>query len=232
MVRATLWYTMVMPPMTSSCIAAVRADGKAVSPCLFKSSPSGDPAWKRKNQAVCAALPAHLASLVRACPLGSKKVAQLPPFHTTLVAPDTEDSTSTTLVVDELWSCVLKTAGKVSVWIAQCRKTQQVVAYAVGDRSKKTCQQLWEAIASTYRQGHCFTDFWVAYKAVIPEKQHTAVGKETGETAHVERWNNTALAAPGALCPHDAVVSRVVGHARILFAPLSSSLQPRTGHTA
>jgi len=150
-------------PMASSCIAAVRADGKAVSPCLSKSSPSGDPAWKHKNQAVCAALPEHLASLVRTCPLGSKKVAQLPPFHTTLVAPDTEDSTSTTLVVDELWSCVLKTAGKVSVWIALCRKTQQVVAYAVGDRSKKTCQQLWEAIASTYRQGHCFTGFWAAY---------------------------------------------------------------------
>jgi insertion element IS1 protein InsB len=29
------------------------------------------------------------------------------------------------------------------------------------------------------------------YSAVIPEEQHTAVGKETGETAHVERWNNT-----------------------------------------
>jgi insertion element IS1 protein InsB len=26
---------------------------------------------------------------------------------------------------------------------------------------------------------------------VIPEDQHTAVGKETGATAHVERWNNT-----------------------------------------
>ena len=26
---------------------------------------------------------------------------------------------------------------------------------------------------------------------MIPEEQHTAVGKETGETAHVDRWNNT-----------------------------------------
>jgi IS1 family transposase len=26
---------------------------------------------------------------------------------------------------------------------------------------------------------------------VIPAEQHTAVGKETGLTAHVERWNNT-----------------------------------------
>ena len=77
------------------------------------------------------------------------------------------------------------------MWIALCRTTRQVVAYAVGDRSKKTCQRLWEAIPDSYRTGHGFTDFWAAYQAVIPEKQHTAVGKETGETAHVERWNNT-----------------------------------------
>ena len=50
---------------------------------------------------------------------------------------------------------------------------------------------LWEAIPEAYRAGHCSTDFWAAYQAVIPEEQHTAVGKETGETAHVERWNNT-----------------------------------------
>src|SRR5436190_24082238 len=46
-------------------------------------------------------------------------------------------------------------------------------------------------IPSGYREGHCFTDFWAAYAAVIPEAQHSAVGKETGETAHVERWNKT-----------------------------------------
>jgi insertion element IS1 protein InsB len=120
-----------------------------------------------------------------------KKVAQLPPLHTTLVAPDPEDPTSTTLELDELWSFVLKKAHESWIWIALCRKTRQVVAYALGDRSKKTCQRLWEAIPDNYRQGHCFTDFWAAYRAVIPEEQHTAVGKETGETAHVERWNNT-----------------------------------------
>lgn len=73
------------------------------------------------------------------------------------------------------------------------------------DRSKKACQRLWEAIPDNYRQGHCFTDFWATYRAVIPEEQHTAVGKETGETAHVERWNNTALPAPGPFCAHDVV---------------------------
>jgi insertion element IS1 protein InsB len=77
------------------------------------------------------------------------------------------------------------------IWIALCRKTRQVVGYAIGDRSKKTCQRLWEAIPDNSRAGHCFTDFWATYQAVIPEAQHTAVGKETGETAHVERWKNT-----------------------------------------
>ena len=33
--------------------------------------------------------------------------------------------------------------------------------------------------------------FWAAYANVLPVEQHTAVGKESGQTAHVERWNLT-----------------------------------------
>jgi insertion element IS1 protein InsB len=86
---------------------------------------------------------------------------------------------------------VLKQAHDSWIGIALCRKTRQVVSYAIGDRSKKTCQRLWEAIPEVDRAGRCLTDFWAVYQAVIPEEQPTAVGKETGETAHVERWNNT-----------------------------------------
>jgi IS1 family transposase len=107
------------------------------------------------------------------------------------MAPDENDPGATILELDELWSFVLKKTNKAWIWIALCRKTRQVVAYAIGDRSEKTCCILWEAIPEAYRSGHCYTDFWAAYQAVIPEEQHTAVGKETGETAHVERWNNT-----------------------------------------
>jgi IS1 family transposase len=108
-----------------------------------------------------------------------------------VVTPDANDPEATVLELDELWSFVLKKTNKAWIWIALCRKTRQVVAYAIGDRSEKTCCILWEAIPEAYRSGHCYTDFWAAYQAVIPEEQHTAVGKETGETAHVERWNNT-----------------------------------------
>ncbi len=75
-------------------------------------------------------------------------------MSTTLVVPDPEDAASTTLELDELWSFVLNKAKEVWVWIALCRKTRQVVAYALGDRSKQTCLRLWEAIPSVYRKGH------------------------------------------------------------------------------
>jgi len=95
------------------------------------------------------------------------------------------------LELDELWSFVLKKARKRWIWIALCRQTRQVVGYVVGDRSQQTCQRLWEAIPDGYRQAQCYTDFWEAYAKVLPAAQHTAVGKESGETAHVERWNLT-----------------------------------------
>jgi insertion element IS1 protein InsB len=109
----------------------------------------------------------------------------------TVIPPDTDDAEAAILELDELWSFVLKKTNKAWIWIALCRKTRQVVSYAIGDRSEKTCRCLWEAIPPVYRAGHCYTDLWQAYQAVIPEEQHTAGGKETGETAHVERWNNT-----------------------------------------
>ncbi len=109
----------------------------------------------------------------------------------TLIPPNTADIEATILELDELWSFVMKKTNQTWIWIALCRKTRQVVAYAVENRSEQTCRRLWEAIPQAYRTGHCYTDFWKAYQAVIPEEQHTAVGKEPGETARVERWNNT-----------------------------------------
>jgi len=109
----------------------------------------------------------------------------------TLIEPDATDTEVIELELDELWSFVLKKTNQAWIWIALCRKTRQVVAYTLGDRSEQTCRRLWKAIPPAYRAGHCYTDFWKAYQAVIPEEQHSAAGKETGETAHVERWNNT-----------------------------------------
>ncbi len=113
-------------------------------------------------------------------------MVELPDLCTTLV-----EVADPVLELDELWSFVLKKARKCWIWIALCRQTRQVVAFVVGDRSAKTCRRLWQAIPDGYRLAHCYTDFWEAYAKVLPATRHTPVGKETGQTAHVERWNLT-----------------------------------------
>jgi IS1 family transposase len=36
-----------------------------------------------------------------------------------------------------------------------------------------------------------YSDFWSAYADVLPSKRHCAVGKETGKTSYIERFNCT-----------------------------------------
>jgi insertion element IS1 protein InsB len=143
------------------------------------------------SAAVYAACLAPLASRVTRSPVGSKKEKTLPEWRETLIEPDPAEPATSVLELDELWSFVLKRANKRWRWIALCRATRQVVAYAIGDRSRATCQKLWEQVPVVYRRAHCYSDFWEAYQGVISSEQHTAVGKESGLTAHVERWNNT-----------------------------------------
>jgi len=104
----------------------------------------------------------------------------------TLAAPEAED----VLELDELWSFIQKKSQKRWIWFAVCRRTRQIVAYVIGDRSEATCRKLWRRIPPAYRHCHTFSDFWEAYQKVFPEETHQAVGKESGQTSHVERWNN------------------------------------------
>lgn len=96
------------------------------------------------------------------------------------------------LELDELWSFVGNKKQKVWVWLALERQTRRIVGFALGDRSAKTCEKVWFALSPDYRKrAVCYTDFGDAYSAVLPSKRHLAVGKETGQTAHTERFNNT-----------------------------------------
>jgi insertion element IS1 protein InsB len=95
------------------------------------------------------------------------------------------------LEVDELWSFVERKDNAVWLWTALCRRTRQIVAFVLGDRSADSCRRLWEAIPSAYRRCRAYSDFWQAYEAVFPQRTHHLVGKETGLTAHQDRWYNT-----------------------------------------
>jgi len=113
--------------------------------------------------------------------------ANLSPLSATLVKWQPGD----VLELDEIWSFVLKKSQKRWVWLALCRRTRQIVAYVIGDRSQETCRQLWERIPTEYKACRTFSDFWEAYRKVFPEDTHQSVGKDSGQTAHIERWNNT-----------------------------------------
>src|SRR6266550_9251231 len=120
-----------------------------------------------------------------------KKAERLGELKESLLFPTMEQAESMVIELDELWSYVYEKSQKKWIWLAQCRATRQILAYAIGDRSQATGTILWERIPPIYRMGQCYTDFWEAYGKMIPSRQHHAVGKETGQTAHIERFNNT-----------------------------------------
>jgi insertion element IS1 protein InsB len=93
---------------------------------------------------------------------------------------------------DEMASFVQKKANKQWIWIAMDAKTRQVIAFHVGDRSRRSAKRLWAKVPATYRQHATFyTDQYVVYEGVIPAAQHRAISKLARKTNHIERFNNT-----------------------------------------
>lgn len=96
------------------------------------------------------------------------------------------------LELDELWSFVGHKEQQVWICLALERQTRRIVGLAFGDRSHETGEKLWLSLPPDYRKrAICYSDFYEPYALVLPSKRHRAVGKETGETAHIERFNNT-----------------------------------------
>jgi len=95
------------------------------------------------------------------------------------------------LELDELWSFVKNKDSKCWIWIALCRRTRQVVSWCIGARDEERCQTLWDLVPESYRQSMVYSDFYKTYAKVLKEAEYEAVGKDSGQTNHVERWNNT-----------------------------------------
>jgi IS1 family transposase len=94
--------------------------------------------------------------------------------------------------MDELWSFVGSKQQQVWIWLALDRATRKIIGVAFGDRSAQTCQRLWDSLPPLYRQrAVLYTDYWDAYAAILPSKRHRPVAKGSGETNHIERFNNT-----------------------------------------
>jgi IS1 family transposase len=93
---------------------------------------------------------------------------------------------------DETWSFVNSKRHKQWIWLALDANTREIVGTYIGDRSRESAVKLWCSLPPIYRQcAVCYPDFWEAYQGVIPAKRHKAVGKDSGKTNHIERFNNT-----------------------------------------
>jgi IS1 family transposase len=94
--------------------------------------------------------------------------------------------------MDEVRSFVGSEAYKLRIRLAINRDTRQTVGVAFGDRGDKTCLKLRKSLPADYRKhAVIYTDFWESYANILPSERHRAVGKESGHTAHIERFNNT-----------------------------------------
>jgi IS1 family transposase len=90
-----------------------------------------------------------------------------------------------------MWSFVGSKDNKQWIWLALDADTREIVGVYVGDRSRQSAKKLWQSLPSVYRQrAICYTDFWQADEQVLPTQRHQAVGKETGQTNLIERFNN------------------------------------------
>ena len=114
-------------------------------------------------------------------------VASLPSLVESLLPAQADD----VLEMDELVSFVSEKWFKRWLWTAQCRRTRQIVAFAIGDRSETTARKLWQSIPQAYRDCPVFTDEFNVYPLIVPAEQHQPVPKGSGRTNHQERWYNT-----------------------------------------
>lgn len=93
---------------------------------------------------------------------------------------------------DEMWSFVGNKQKKYWIWLAIDVETGQIVGVFIGSRDQTAAQGLWDSLPLVYRKNALFyTDFWEAYAAIFPSERHYPVGKETGLTNIIERFNNT-----------------------------------------
>ncbi len=96
------------------------------------------------------------------------------------------------LEADEIWSFVGKRENKRWIWLILERRTRQIIALHIGDRSQDSALALWARVPVPIKaRGLVLTDCWHAYGLAIPAAQHVACEKQSGQVSLIERFNCT-----------------------------------------
>ena len=89
---------------------------------------------------------------------------------------------------DELCGFCQNKKNKPWIWAAISRNTRQIVAYVIGDRSELTFKRLLRKIPIEYLKCQSYSDYWKSYGILKAKGNHQQVGKESGQTKHIERY--------------------------------------------
>ena len=93
---------------------------------------------------------------------------------------------------DEIGSFVGKKGNRRWIWLIIERRTRQIIAVQIGDRSQASADALWGRVPVEVKaKALVLTDKWEAYGLAIPSAQHTACDKGSGQTNLIERFNCT-----------------------------------------
>ena len=96
------------------------------------------------------------------------------------------------LQADEMWSFVDHKGNKQWVWLALDSLSREIVGVYVGRHDRTAAAKFWQSLPAVYRQcAVVYTDYWEAYVGVVPSQRHRAVGKDSGQTSYIERFNGT-----------------------------------------
>ncbi len=76
------------------------------------------------------------------------------------------------------------------LWIVVSRLSRHVLAYFLGDRSRKSLRQLWQRVPPAYRRKLVYTDEYHVYTEVLRPWHHRPSPKGSGRTSVIEGLNN------------------------------------------
>jgi len=114
------------------------------------------------------------------------------PDDLNFVEPGAAEIEIFSLEADELWSFVERRENKRWVWLVLERRTRQIIALHIGDRSQVSAVRLWKRVPPVIKaQALVLTDCWDAYNLAIPAAQHVACEKQSGQVSLIERFNCT-----------------------------------------
>jgi len=109
--------------------------------------------------------------------------------------------------IDELWSFVDDKGNKQWVWLAQDVTTREIVGCYIGDRSGDAARALWASLPPcTDNVPSSIPITGRPMKQHCASKRHRAVGKESGLTSYIERFNNTKAATSVTASKKDIIV--------------------------